>query len=141
VVCCEEIASELVISGGDASPVLDAAEEVFDFVPAPIDGLWTIGLLDCVAAAGNGRDRAIIGDLLARLLAVIGLVGRNEQRRSWGFENLGDNLAVMNLPAGEHKVQRPALAIDAGVDFCAAPAAADADCLIFLPPFAPLEAR
>jgi hypothetical protein len=81
VVCGEEVAGELVIFGGDASPVLDAAEEVFDLVPAAIDGLRAIGLLGCVAAAGNGWDGAIIGDLLARSGAAIGLVSDDEQWR------------------------------------------------------------
>ncbi len=28
----KEVASELVVAGGDAPPIFDAAEEVFDFV-------------------------------------------------------------------------------------------------------------
>ena len=141
MICCEEVAGELVISGGDASPVLDATEEVFDFVPAAIDGLRAIGLLGRVAATGNGWNSAIIGTLLARLGAVIGLVSDDEQWRSGGLKDFSDGLAVMDLPTGEHEVQWPALAIDTGVDFRAAPAPTDTDRLVFLPPFAPLDAR
>jgi hypothetical protein len=47
----------------------------------------------------------------------------------------------MDLPTGEGEIQRPALTINDGVDFRAPPAAADADRLIFLPPFAPLAER
>jgi len=141
VVCGEEVAGEFVISGGDAPPILDATEEVLDLVSASIDRFRAIGFFGRVAATGNGRNSAIVGDLLARLGAVIGLIGGDKQRGSRRVEDFGDDLAVMHLPAGEHKVQRSAFSIDAGMDFRAAPTAADADRLIFLPPFAPLDAR
>ena len=47
----------------------------------------------------------------------------------------------MDLPARDGEVQWPAFAIDDGVDFCRAAAVTDADCLILLPPLAPLAAR
>ena len=47
----------------------------------------------------------------------------------------------MDLTACHDEVQRAAFAINNRVDFCAAPAPADADRLILLPPFAPLAAR
>ena len=39
------IASELVVAGGDAPPILDAAEEVLDFVSPPVEALGAIGFL------------------------------------------------------------------------------------------------
>jgi hypothetical protein len=39
----KEVSSELVVAGGDAGPIFDAAEVVFDLVPASIDALGTIG--------------------------------------------------------------------------------------------------
>ena len=57
------------------------------------------------------------------------------------MQNLFDDLAVMDLAACHDEVQWAALTIDDRVDFRAAPAAADADRLILLPPFAPLAAR
>ena len=108
---------------------------------APVDGLWAIGLLGSVAAAGDDGDRAFVGDLLAHFDAVVGLVGGDRQRRSGSIRDLLDDLTVMNLPTRECEVQRPAFAIDNRVDFRRPAAAADADGLILLPPFAPLAAR
>jgi hypothetical protein len=47
----------------------------------------------------------------------------------------------MHLSAGHAEAQRPAFAVDNRVDFRGSTAPADADRLIFLPPFAPLAAR
>ena len=42
----KKIASKLVVAGGDAPPIFDAAQEVFDFVSSPIETLGAIGFLD-----------------------------------------------------------------------------------------------
>jgi hypothetical protein len=47
----------------------------------------------------------------------------------------------MDLSASYREAQRPTFAVDDGVDFRGSTASADADRLIFLPPFAPLAAR
>ena len=47
----------------------------------------------------------------------------------------------MDLAAGDGEVQRASLAVDSGMDFRCPTATADADRLIFLPPFAPLAQR
>ena len=137
----EEVAGQFVVSGGDTAPILDLAEEVLNLVPTAIDGFGAIRLLDCVATARDGWHGTVVGNLLAHFLTVIGLVGGDEQRCPGCLDDFRDNLAVMDMPAGENEVQRTALAVDTGVDFRAAPTAADADRLIFLPPFAPLAAR
>lgn len=69
------------------------------------------------------------------------LIGGNGQRRFGSLQDVLDDLTVMNPTAGHGEIQRPPLAIDAGVDFRGAAATADADRLIFLPPFSPLAAR
>jgi len=84
---------------------------------------------------------AFIFDLLTYFFAVVGLVGGNGQWRPWRFQHVANDLAVVDLAAGHREVQRAAFAIDDGVDFRGPPAAADADRLILLPPFAPLAAR
>jgi hypothetical protein len=47
----------------------------------------------------------------------------------------------VDLSASHREVQRTAFAVDDSVDFRRATAAADADRLLLLPPFAPLAAR
>ena len=137
----EEVSGEFVVARGDAALVFDAAEVVFDFVPPSIEALGTIGLLGGVAATGDDGQSAFILDLLTHLLAVVGLVGGNGQWRSGSIEHVANGLTVVDLPARHRKVQRAALAVDDGMDFRGATAAADADRLVLLPPFAPLAAR
>ena len=110
-------------------------------VSSSVKALGTIGFLRGIAAARDDRQGAFILDLLAHLLAVVGLVGGNGERRLRNIEHIADDLAVMDLAPGDGEVQWPALAIDDGVDFRGATAATDADRLILLPPLAPLAAR
>ena len=126
---------------GDAPPILDAAEEIFDFVPPSVKAPGTIGFLSGVAAVGDDRHSPFIPDLLAHFCAVVSLVRGNSQRRSGRDENIFDDLTVMDLSAGHGEAEWPTFAIDCGVDFRGSAASADADRLIFLPPFAPLAAR
>ena len=107
----------------------------------PIKALGTIGFLDDIAAAGNDRQSAFILDLLAYFLAVVGLIGGNGQWRSGRVEHVANDLAVVDLATRYREVQWAAFAVDDGVDFRGATAAADADRLLLLPPFAPLAAR
>ena len=137
----KEVSGEFVVARGDTTPVFDAAEVVFDFVPPSIEPLGAISLLDSVAATGDDGQSAFILDLLAHFLAVVGLVGGNGQRRSGSIEHVANDLTVVDLPSGHRKVQRAALAVDNGMDFRGATAAANADRLVLLPPFAPLAAR
>ena len=107
----------------------------------PVKALRTIGFLGGGAAAGNDRQGTFIFNLLTDFLAVVGLVGSNGQWRSGGVEDVANDLAIVDLAARYREVQRAAFAVDDGVDFRRAAAAADADGLLLLPPFAPLAAR
>ena len=130
----QEVAGELVIAGGDTPPILDATEEVFDFVPPAIKALGTIGFLEGGVAARDDRQGTFVLDLLADLFAVVGLVGGDRERRSRRVQDLFDDLAVMHLSASHREAQRPTFAVDNRVDLRGSTATADADRLIFLPP-------
>jgi len=110
-------------------------------VPSSVKALGTIGFLGGIAAAGDDRQSALILDLLAHFLAVVGLVGGDGQWRPGSVEYVANDLTVVDLPARHREVQWAAFAVNDGVDFRGATAAADADRLILLPPFAPLAAR
>src|SRR5208282_5947013 len=111
------------------------------FVASSVKALGTIGFLGRIAAARDDRQGAFILDLLADFLAVIGLVGGDRQWRSGRVEHLANDLAVVDLATRYREVQRTAFAVDDSVDFRGAAAAADADRLLLLPPFAPLAPR
>ena len=110
-------------------------------MPPPIETLRAIGFLCSGAAVRDNRQSTFIPDLLAHFFAVVGFVGRDSQRWSRRVQYLFDDLAVMHLPAGHGEAQRSALAVDNRVDLRGSAAPADADRLIFLPPFPPLAAR
>jgi len=110
-------------------------------MPAPVKALGTIGFLEGGAAVRDDRQSAFILDLLAHFFAVVSLVCGDGQRRPGRVQYLFDDLAVVDLSAGYRKAEWPTFAVDNRVDFCGSAAAADADRLIFLPPFAPLAAR
>ena len=137
----KEVAGEFVVARGDAPPVFNPAEVVFNFVASPVKALGAVRLLRGIAAARDDWQSAFIFDLLPDPLAVVGLVSRNGEWRLGSIEHVADDLAVMDLATRHSKVQRPTLAIDDGVDFRGATATADADRLILLPPLAPLAAR
>ena len=50
-------------SNADTPPILDAAEEVFDFVSPQIEVLGAIGFPGGGAAVGDDRQRAFVPDL------------------------------------------------------------------------------
>src|SRR5262249_8917857 len=57
------------------------------------------------------------------------------------IQDFFDDLAVVDLPTSDAEVQWSTLAIDDRMNFRGPPTTADANRLIFLPPFAPLAAR
>jgi hypothetical protein len=110
-------------------------------VASSVKAFGTIGFPGGIAAAGDDRQGTFILDLLPHFLAVVGLVGGDGQWRSGRIEDVANGLTVMDLPARHREVQWAAFAVDDGVNFRGATAAADADRLLLLPPFAPLAAR
>ena len=110
-------------------------------MPPSVKAPGTIGFLAGVVTVGDDRQSPFILDLLAHFLAVVSFVSGNSERRSGSVQHLFDDLAVVDMSARHSEVQRPAFAVDNRVDFRGSAASADADRLIFLPPFAPLAAR
>lgn len=76
----EEVSGELVVSGCDAAPFFDAAEEVFDFVPPAVEALGAISVLNGIAAVWEDRQGAFVPDVLTYFFAIVGLIGGDGQR-------------------------------------------------------------
>ena len=124
-----ESAGQLVVSGGDATELLESIEKAFDqvarFVAMPIDG----PLMDSVAARrdiGKGRSGF---DSFDQFIAVVAFVGRNSGRRNIGDQR-GPLCNVRYLSAGQDQAQRIAQGINAGMNFRSQPAARSTDRLI-----------
>ena len=72
---------ELVVSGCDASAVLDALEEVLDAVSLLVEVL-VVGVLSLAVTPGRyDRIAALVDDLLVEPVGVVGLVGQDVLRR------------------------------------------------------------
>ena len=70
--------SASVVSGVDASPVLEAGEHVLDPVPLAIEK-WIVGMLD--AMAGAGRDaggNAAVGQCHAESCGTVGPISQQK---------------------------------------------------------------
>jgi hypothetical protein len=110
-------------------------------VALSVEALRTIGFRGGGAAARDDRQGGFVLDLLADFRTVVGFVGGDRERRFRRLEEVADDLTVVDLTACYDEVQRAAFAVDDRVNLRGATAAADADPLFLLPPFAPPAAR
>jgi hypothetical protein len=133
----QEIAGELVVSGGDAAKVLEPAKAALDDVSAFIGTLVEGVDDDAVGFVGDDGLGAATYDFAAKVVAVISFVaeerahGRRERQNIWRRRDIGI------LAWRQMQDDRPAERIARRMDFCRAAASRAADCLIVLPPFPP----
>ena len=135
---------ELVVAGGESSPLLGEVEGALHDVAASVghfvEGWWPSAgrafALTCCDLAGLLRDDRLDparGQHAPVHAAGVGAVGHHDVgARAWtsrpraGHANVGQHLgqhrAVVALPAGDHQRQRPAVAVDRGVDLAGQPA-------------------
>jgi hypothetical protein len=132
---------ELVVAGGDASPILEAAEHAFDKIALAIGNLIEGMMSFAGRIVRDDRNRAAFEKKATQTIAVVGGVGG--QASAW--RNSGDqgcrdpNVAEM---ARRHFDGDGASArIDDGVDLRGAAAARTANRLRFRPPFPPAAER
>jgi len=133
----EEVASGLVIAGGDAAVLLEPGEEVLDemssLVQMPVVVAWDL------ARAARRNDDGLAG--LEQWLdhanvCVVGLVGNDGIGRGVLEQDIGP-FEIVGLSGREMKARRIAQRIDRGVDLGAqAPSAASDGLDLWRPPFA-----
>jgi hypothetical protein len=110
------VAGELVVSGGDAAPVLEAAEGPLDQVAAPVgDGVEGVAAL-AGRVVGDDRQGTTVDQPAAQRIAVIGGVGDAEPGGWQGGEQRRGGRGVAGLSGGQREGERPAEAVDDGVD-------------------------
>ena len=116
----KEVPAEFFEPCGQSSRVLHGAEESFDDVAHSVE-------IDIVRyrrfgadLRRNDRKSALIGYRFSNRAGVIGLVGDDRERRSRPVQQVRQNLAVMNLAAGDNKTPRAAILIDYGVNLARA---------------------
>ena len=137
----QEIPGELVISCGDAPEVLEPAKAAFDdistFVGAFVEAMGD----DTVGFIGDYGLGSVTNDFGAQFVTVIAFVG-DERAHGWRErQNIRRRRDISILAWGQMQDDRPAKRIAQRMDFCRAPSARAADCLIVLPPFPPEAQR
>ena len=132
----EEVLGELVVTGGDATEVLELAEEAFDQIAVTVERLAEAGF---PFAIGFGRDvghRALRLDQIADAIGVISLVGENDGARIETIKQAERGGSVVGLAGGQAEPDREALGIDDGVDLGREAAAGATETMIQAPLFA-----
>ena len=133
----QEIAGELIVSGGDAAEVLEPTKATLDDVSAFIGALVEWMDDDAVGFVGDDGLGAATYDFAAKVVAVIPFVGeerahgRRERQNIWRRRDIGI------LAWSQMQDDRAAERIAQRMDLCRAASARAADCLIVLPPFPP----
>ena len=133
----QEIAGELVVSGGDAAKVLEPAEAALDYISASVSTLVEAMDHDAVGFVGDDRLGAAANDFGAKVVAVISFVGKERAHGRRECQNVRRGSYIGILTGSQMQNDRPAERIAQRMDFCRAASARAADCLVVLPPFPP----
>jgi len=133
----QEIAGELVVSGGDAAEVLKPAEAALDYISASVSTLVEAMDHDAVGFVGDYRLGAAASDFGAKVVAVISFVRKERAHGRCECQNVRRGSYVGILTGRQMQNDRSAERIAQRMDFCRAAASRAADCLIVFPPFPP----
>jgi len=95
---------QFIVSGGDASELLEAVDEPLDLVAVTVAKRVQVGRLQAVGAGRNHGYRAGFGDLSAQGIGIIGrigqyLPGRGQQRG----QQVGRLRGIAGLPGRRGK--------------------------------------
>ncbi len=118
----EEVPAEFFEPCGQSSHVLHGAEESLDDVAHSVEVDVVRYRRFGVDLRRNDRESALIRYRFSNRAGVIGLIGNDRQRRPRPVQQVRQNLAVMNLAAGDNKTPGAAILIDYGVNFARAAA-------------------
>ena len=133
----EEVGSEFIVAGGEATAVLQAAEPALDGVAALVEGVAEAALPTTVAFRRDVGDRALILDQISDADAVVGAVGMDDATPGQGCKQMLGSPAVRRLPRRQQEGERSALPFGDSMGLGVAAAPADADRLNVRAPFSP----
>ena len=123
----EEDVGASVISRVDASPVLEASEEVFDSVALSVeDGVVGESSLVVAVRGDAGRDAAVV-EGLTEPVAVIGAIGEQDGRLGQVRRQGPGADVIVALSFGEEQAQGSPPTIAQDVQFAGQPAPAASD--------------
>jgi hypothetical protein len=133
----QEIAGELVVSGGDAAKVLEPAEAGLNYISASVSTLVEAMGHDAVGFVGDYWLGAAANDFGSKVVAVVSFVGKESAHGGCERQNVGRGSYIGILTGSQMQNDRPAERIAQRMDFCRTTAPRPADGLIVLPPFPP----
>ena len=133
----EEVSGELVVTGGDATEILETAEHAFDQVTVSI-GVGVMGD-ERLSTPDRGDDSLdpLVREKVAQSVRVVSLIGDELQNRSGGLDEGGSHHDVMCVTGAQKQDPRMSVRIGQRVDLGRAPAARAADRFAVRPPFPP----
>ncbi len=131
-----EVFGELVVAGGDAAEMLELTDETLDEIPLPIEPLGEAKPFFAIALGGNVGRCAVVLDMRADMVSVIGLVRQDDDARSQFVEQLFCDPAIVGLSRRQGDPDREPLGVDDDVDFCREAASASTETTIWTPFFA-----
>jgi len=135
------VPGELIVTGGDAAEVLEAAEHRFDAPTLLVTLLIVTDRPLTVPASGYHRDRVLAPQGGSDAIGVIAPVG-DEPLHACGMpDQLIGRLHVGGVAGRQDQAERPAENIDERVDLGRPAATRDANCVGFRPPFPPPAQR
>lgn len=130
-----------VEAGGDAAPVLDAAEHSFDDVALLVDRFVVVVLDFAVFTRRDDGLGSALAQPFAQGLAVIAFVG-NQFGRGWHrLDALLRDLAIMGVSRGQEQDEGPALVVADSMELGVTAPFGAADTIGQGPPFAPPAQR
>jgi len=133
----QEVASELVVAGRDASEVLELVEEALDEIAMPVDVRIDRAADAHVALAGDVSVGAVRFDDLDDGASEVATVGHDVARQAKALEQLGRGGLVGCLARREYQANRQTAGVDDGVDFCGQSSTRTANGVIRAPFFPP----
>ena len=137
----EIVSSEAVVSGCDASPILELAEQAFDDVSALIGG--AIERVRGAPGGGGGNGCSDL-PLLEPSAQAVGVVGLVRQHALWfcdGAEKRNGHDDVGDISGGQRESDRSAAIVGQSMNFARPSAPRAADRFFKLPLFEPLAER
>ena len=136
VICCE-----LIVAGGDASPVFETAEHAFDEISEFVGLCVERMLLLSGGIVGNDGYRSAPGQELSETIAVIGRIGGAKASFWAGAQDSQRGTDIAELPRCYFDGDRSPATICCSMDFRCASAPRAANRLRLGPPFPPAAER
>jgi hypothetical protein len=136
-----EVGGELVVAGGDAPPILEAAEHAFDEIALAVGDLVKGMMPFAGRIVRNDRDSPALTQEAPEPIAVISRVGGQATARWNSADQSGRDADIAEMSRGHFDGDGASAPIDDGVDFRGAAAARAANRLRLGPPFPPAAER